>query len=119
MIIEINDIRVYAFHGVFPVEQKVGQWYSVDLELEGDFSVAVESDNLKGTVDYGVANQIVVDCMKTPSKLVENVAGRIVNELLKGFPFLVGGTVCVRKMSPPVSGYQNFMAFKLPFKREQ
>lgn len=118
MKIVIENIRCYAFHGVFSVEQKVGQWYSIDLELEGDFNEAVENDDLSGTIDYAKATSIVQKVMKSPVKLVEKVAGNIRNELIDEFDTLSKGLVRIKKLAPPVSGHQNHMSFELPFKRQ-
>ena len=117
MKITIQNIRCYAYHGVFPVEQKIGQWYSVDVELKGDFSQAVENDQLEGTVDYAQVIQTVQEVMKTPQKLVEKVAGEIGKEIIKRFSLVEDGLVRIKKLAPPVAGHQDFMSFEFEFKR--
>ena len=46
----LNNIEVYAYHGVFEVEQKVGQWYTVNLEIDVDFSEAAINDEAMFTL---------------------------------------------------------------------
>ena len=50
--ISLNAMRFYAYHGVLPQEKKVGNWFSVDLELSVDLSRAALSDQLQDTLNY-------------------------------------------------------------------
>ena len=100
----LNNIEVYAYHGVFEVEQKVGQWYIVNLEIEVDFSEAAINDDLKWTIDYSKVNDIIREEMAIKSKLIENVAHRISNCILETFPNIEGGTLSIAKKNPPVQG---------------
>ena len=100
----LNNIEVYAYHGVFEVEQKVGQWYIVNLEIDVDFSEAALNDNLNGTIDYSMLNHIIREEMAIKSKLIEHVANRIANKILDTFPDIESGTLSVAKQNPPVRG---------------
>ncbi|MBO72562.1 MAG: dihydroneopterin aldolase [Flavobacteriales bacterium] len=100
----LNNIEVYAYHGVFEVEQKVGQWYTVNLEIDFDFSDAAINDDLKGTIDYSMLNEIIRKEMAVKSKLIEHVANRIANGVLETFPNIEGGTLSIAKRNPPVQG---------------
>ncbi len=100
----LNNIEVYAYHGVFDVEQKVGQWYTVNLEIDVDFSEAAMNDDLSGTVDYSELNKIIREEMAIKSKLIEHVANRIANRILEEFPDIESGTLSIAKQNPPVKG---------------
>jgi dihydroneopterin aldolase len=100
----LNNIEVYAYHGVFEVEQKVGQWYTVNLEIDVDFSEAAINDDLKGTIDYSKLNDIIRKEMAIKSKLIEHVAHRIANCVLETFSNIEGGTLSIAKKNPPVQG---------------
>ena len=41
----INNIRIYSGHGVLPQEKSVGAYYSIDIEIDTDFSEAMKNDN--------------------------------------------------------------------------
>ena len=43
--IRLNDMRFYAYHGVFPEEKKLGQRFEIDLEISCDLSKAGQNDN--------------------------------------------------------------------------
>lgn len=100
----LNNMEVYAYHGVFEVEQKVGQWYTVNLEIDVDFSEAAINDDLKGTIDYSKLNEIIRKEMTVKSRLIEHVAHRIANCVLETFPNIEGGTLSIAKKNPPVQG---------------
>ena len=100
----LNNIDIYAYHGVFEVEQKVGQWYTVNLEIDVDFSEAALNDELRGTIDYSKLNDIIREEMGIKSKLIEHVANRIANRVLETFPDIESGTLSVAKKNPPVKG---------------
>ena len=80
-VIEVNGIRVYAYHGCLAEEGRIGGQYRVDIRVEGDFTQAERSDELKDTVDYGRVTAIVKQQMAERSKLIEHVAHRILTAL--------------------------------------
>ena len=81
--VEINGIKLYAFHGCLPEEEKIGGHYRVDVYLETDFSEAASNDDLSKTVDYVVVNKIVQEEMAIRSKLIEHVGQRIYVQIKK------------------------------------
>lgn len=101
--IEVNDIKVYAFHGCLEEEAKIGGHYSVDVRVITDFTEAAIKDELNLTVDYVVINQIVKEEMAIRSKLIEQVGQRIYDRIR-----LLNGVIkqCVKiiKHSPPING---------------
>ena len=98
----LNDVRIYAFHGVMPQERTVGGWYRVSLAVDYDFSKALETDNVADTIDYSRMLKIVKDEMKTPSSLIEHVAGRIGEALFSSFPGITLAEIKITKENPPM-----------------
>ena len=85
-------------------ETVIGSDYRVDLWVDADLTVASSSDDLKDTPDYVVLNQIVVDEMKVPSRLLEHVAQRIINRIKSSVTGLDRIRVRVSKINPPIGG---------------
>jgi 7,8-dihydroneopterin aldolase/epimerase/oxygenase len=111
-IIKVERIKLHAYHGCLPEEAKRGQTYYVDIAAEGNFSDAMHSDDLADTVDYCVIYEVVKREMMVRSNLIEQVAGRILQELKKeysGYKF----TVSVIKPAPPVYGEVEQVVFTL------
>ncbi len=102
--LRLEDVRFYGHHGVSKAEQAVGVWFSVDADLAVDLEPAAVSDDLGATVDYGaVARRIVEIGTQGRVNLLERLAGRIAQALLREFP-AEEVRVRVRKLGPPLEG---------------
>jgi len=102
--IHVNGIKIYAFHGCLPEEEKIGGHYRVDVMLNTNFSVAAQTDDLEQTIDYVIVNNIVCEEMAIRSKLIEHVGQRIVNRLKIELPTIETIRLTVTKISPPING---------------
>ncbi len=103
-ILLVEDIRFYGHHGVTPAEQEVGAWFAVDVELALDLTPAALSDDLGATIDYGrVVRHVVGTATGERVRLLERLAGRLCEALLREFP-VREVTVTVRKVTAPVEG---------------
>lgn len=103
-IIEVNGIKVHAYHGCLEEEARIGGEYEVDVVLHTNFKKAAETDELDKTLDYVKVNDIVVKEMKVRSKLIEHVGNRILEQLQKEFAPLERIEVRVTKIKPPING---------------
>lgn len=100
----LQNVKIYGYHGVLPEENIVGTYYILNLELGVDIWKAAESDDLNDTVSYAEINEILHQEMKTPSKLIEHVAGRIITKIEQQFPEISGIKLRIMKTSPPMHG---------------
>lgn len=102
--IKVTNIRVFAYHGCLVEEGKIGSDYRVDLKVKADLSKSAVSDNLEDTVDYVHLNKIVKQEMAIRSKLLEEVAKRILDRILLEIPIVYQAQVAVSKLNPPIGG---------------
>lgn len=100
--IYLRNVRFHAFHGVLPQEGIVGNDYLVNLVLDYDFSSAMQTDDLQGTLNYAEVHQKVREEMAVPSKLLEHVAGRIAHRLFSDFPEIQKLQLSITKVNPPM-----------------
>ena len=100
----LEDIKIYAYHGVLPAENKVGTYYLINLEVDVDIWKATESDDLNDTISYADLNEIIHNEMKTKSQLLEHVAGRIISTIHEKFPQITFIKLKITKTSPPMTG---------------
>ena len=100
--IYLRNVRFHAFHGVLPQEGIVGNDYLVNLVLYYDFSSAMKTDDLQGTLNYAEVYQKVREEMAVPSKLLEHVAGRIAHRLFSDFPEIQKLQLSITKVNPPM-----------------
>ena len=99
--IHVNRLRLYACHGVMEQERKVGNFFEVSVSLRCRNTAAGMDDRLESTVNYARVIELVKHEMEIPSKLLENVAGRIRGSLTAEFQEISGGSVTVNKLTPP------------------
>lgn len=102
--IKIKNIRLYAYHGCMVEEGKIGSDYRVDLSVKANLKKSAETDDLEDTVDYVHLTQIVRDEMAIRSKLLEEVAKRILDRIFNELPLVKKGSVAVSKLNPPIGG---------------
>ncbi len=100
----IRGLALHAYHGVMPHEAKVGQTFTIDLELEIDLSTAARSDKVADTVSYDK----VVDCASAAFsgqrfRLIEAAAGRVANAVLAAFPPVRSVRVTIHKPHAPIA----------------
>ena len=100
----LKDIRIYAFHGCMEEEELIGSDYIVNLEVETNMHQPANSDLLKDAVDYVQLNTIVKEEMLIRSRLLEHIAQRIIDRILKQFPIVKSVEVKVAKQNPPIGG---------------
>lgn len=100
----LENLKIYAYHGVLPEETLTGTYYLLNVELHADLWKASESDDLLDTINYAEINAIIHEEMKIPSKLLEHVIGRIINRLGQEFERLIYVRVKLTKTNPPMQG---------------
>jgi dihydroneopterin aldolase len=103
-LIQIEGMEFYSFHGHYREEQIVGNKFLVDLTIETDMEIPIQSDNLKDAVNYQKVYEIVKQQMGMKSHLLEHIAGRILDALDAELPGIKNVTVKVSKMNPTMGG---------------
>lgn len=100
----VEGIKVYAYHGCLEEESKIGSDYIVDVAVTTNFMKSTASDELEDTIDYVEINQIVEQEMHIRSKLIEHVAYRILSRIKEKYTSVIGASVKVTKIAPPING---------------
>lgn len=103
-IVKLKSARFFAYHGLYPQEAILGNWYEVDLEVMGDYSVASEYDDINHTVNYQALYEITKAQMLHPQKLLETVLNNIYLAIIQKYPFAESVELKLRKLNPPVGG---------------
>lgn len=100
----IENLKIFAFHGVLPEEKILGTYYILNVEIHADLWKAAESDDLKDTINYAEINDILHQEMAIPSQLLEHVNGRIVKKIKNTFPQITFIKIKLTKTNPPMKG---------------
>ncbi|MCB0506856.1 MAG: dihydroneopterin aldolase [Chitinophagales bacterium] len=100
--IGLEGMEFYAYHGVYEEEQKIGGKYVVDVWVETDATLAEQTDDLKGTINYEQIFKVVEQNMKISVKLIEHLAQKILDDLRE---FISKGDkikIKIHKIHPPL-----------------
>lgn len=98
----LDNLHFFAYHGVGEQETLVGNEFFINLKLKVDIRQAMQTDEVEHTVSYADIYEAVKAEMEIPSKLLEHVAGRIVNRLLAHFPPIEEIELKLGKRNPPM-----------------
>lgn len=103
--IKLHRMTFFGYHGVLPEERKLGQRFIVDLELLTDLRAAGEQDDLALTVNYAEVFEVVRSIVEgEPCKLIEALAERIAQTVLRTYDAVEAVNVLVTKPAPPFAG---------------
>ena len=85
-----------------PQEQLTGNDYLVSVSAQYPIDKAITTDDVQHTLNYAMVYDIVKEEMGISSKLVEHVAGRIAQHLMKQFADISAVKVRITKLNPPM-----------------
>ncbi len=71
----------------------------------------MKTDRLGFTLSYADVLDVVIKEMRKPSKLLENVVFRIHSVIMYRFPRVIGGSITVLKLHPPLSDQMESCGF--------
>ena len=99
----LTAIEVFGRHGCSVEEQKLGQKFYVDVELNLDLSKAGQSDDYADTVDYVKILECVEEIVGgTPRRLIETVAEEIAAKILNDFEIVDAVKIILHKPNAPL-----------------
>ena len=109
-IIRIKKAAFYAYHGVLSEEQSVGGKFEADVDIYTNFSEAAKSDSLKQTIDYTKVYKFMYQlALEQKYYLIESLAMKIANELLKKFDAIEKVAIRIRKHNLLLGGMVDFV----------
>ena len=101
--IRIEQLEVYAYHGVFPEEKRKGQTFLVNAVLYTSTRKAGQADQLEQSTDYGDVCCFIIEWMKENTcNLIEAVAERLTQTLLLRYDLISDIDLEIRKPEAPI-----------------
>lgn len=99
----IDGLEVFANHGVYEEENKLGQKFVVSATLYCDTRRAGQTDDLDASIDYGAVCHDIDGFLRDHTfKLVERMAESLAERLLDGYAQLLGVRLRIEKPWAPV-----------------
>ncbi len=109
--INLKNCAFFARHGVFNEEETLGQRFFVDAQLEVEAGDCLKEDSIDGTVDYGVAFQVIEGIITGKRRfLIEALALETGKAICKEFPMVQRAEITIRKPNAPVQGVLDYVA---------
>lgn len=102
--ITLERMEFRAFHGCYDLEQKVGNRFTVDLQITTELGDAAREDAVEKTVNYLLAYEIVRAQMRITQRTIERVAMNIIEALYAAFGQIIHVRCTVSKLAPPLGG---------------
>lgn len=101
----LRGLEFFAYHGVLPEENKLGQRFIIDIDLLTSLQKAGISDEVEHTVNYAEVYNTVKNIVTGEThKLIERLAERIAKQILEDFPLCQGIWLKVHKPGAPIPG---------------
>ncbi|PZU88470.1 MAG: dihydroneopterin aldolase [Chelatococcus sp.] len=115
----IEKLDIYAYHGFFSEEERLGQRFVLDLALSTDIRASAISDSLADTVDYGKVVAVATEAFTARRyNLLEAAARAVAIAVLDGFPKVSRIEITLRKPAPPIPATLSAVGIRLDFRRE-
>lgn len=101
--IKIDNLEIYAYHGVFQEEKEKGQPFYINLTMNTDLRAAGRTDDLTKSTHYGeVALLLKKKMTETSYDLIERAAEVCAEAVLLRFPLIRSLTLELRKPEAPI-----------------
>ncbi len=100
----LEKMEFRAFHGCYELERKVGNRFTVDVEIVAELGRAAEDDDVTKTVNYLTAYEVVRSRMAVTQHTLERATQNIIDALYEAFPQIRHIRCRVSKLAPPLGG---------------
>lgn len=101
--IVINELEVFAHHGVYEDEKEKGQIFVVNATIFTDTITAGMSDQIEDTLDYGKICEFIKDYMLSDHvNLLETLTNELARKLLQKYPAISQVTIEICKPDAPI-----------------
>ena len=108
--IVLKNCAFFARHGVHSEEAVLGQRFFVDAVLQVKQGPALETDDIEGTVDYGVAFGLIEDIVTGQRRyLIEALALEVAKSLCERFSQIASARITIRKPHAAVPGILDYV----------
>jgi dihydroneopterin aldolase len=112
MRISLNKLLFVGYHGLYPEEKKLGNNYSVEIDIDFTPKQGV-IDQLDQTIDYVHVYAIVKKWMEIPTPLLETLVGKIADDILSSQALANKVFVKITKLHLPIPSFEGNVSVKI------
>lgn len=111
MIIKINEIQLFGYHGLYQEEKENGQNFIISLQIDIDYKD--KSDKIENTLDYvDIIDQVKNVFSEKRYNLIETLAVEISENLMTNQK-IKSLDISIKKESPPIDTKLNSVEVNL------
>lgn len=102
--IELQGLRFFAAHGLYPEELRVGNEFELNIAI----IIKAPKDkivSLENTVNYAEVYRIASEVFSVRKNLLETLAMEIAEALKEQFPEIKKSCIQVSKLAPPITAF--------------
>ena len=119
-VLFIDNLEVFANHGLFEEENKLGQKFIFDLECELNYKNAMFSDEMMDSISYADIAEVVVETATTNTfNLLERLAGEILKNIFTEFPQIDNIKLKINKPGAPIKYHFEKCGVEVKTSREE
>lgn len=102
--VELQKVRLYAYHGLFPEERKTGGEFEIDLGVSYQPEEKI-INQINSTINYVSLFELLKEQFDTPVDLLETLVMNIADEIKSLYPQVIRVRIAVSKLNPPITGF--------------
>ena len=119
-VLFIYNLEVFANHGLFEEENKLGQKFIFDIECELNYKKAMFSDEMTDSISYADIAEVVVTTATTNTfNLLERLAGEILKNIFTEFPQIENINLKINKPGAPIKYHFEKCGVEVNVSREE
>ena len=105
--IRLENVRMFAYHGVFEHEKSDGNEFTVDLcvKYNSPSQETLTEDSLYNTISYGDLWDIIKEEMSVTRNLLETVTASIAERIKSTYPDITYVECKITKILPPLPAF--------------
>lgn len=110
LTIVLHNIQCTAFHGVYVEEQKIGNRFSINMEVDINDKNSIQ--HIQQTVNYEVLYEIILEYMKKSKQLLETIVQDLAHHILNHFTQAQTVRIELTKLSPPIANFNGTVGIR-------
>ena len=119
-VLFIDNLEVFANHGLFEEENKLGQKFIFDIECELNYKEAMISDEMTDSISYADIAEVVVKTATTNTfNLLERLAGEILKNIFTEFSQIENINLKINKPGAPIKYHFEKCGVEVKVSREE
>ena len=119
-VLFIDNLEVFANHGLFEEENKLGQKFIFDIECDLNYKKAMFSDEMTDSISYADIAEVVVKTATTNTfNLLERLAGEILKNIFTEFSQIENINLKINKPGAPIKYHFEKCGVEVNVSREE